>query len=347
MKEVLLIFLAILFSCNNTKQESIKSSNNVVYDGDFSVSTSSQLIVGKKIILEYSINEKGTNFISPDFSDFIVFGEPKTQSSFSFQEGNSSIKTAFLIEIMAKETGLYTVNPASVMVNGMKIESKEFKLNITDSEDAIESELRSLEKGEKTNLSDDFLKKVVYEFGPLEFRKEQMGWYVYTINSSYQLTKIPLDSIYKKDMSWEKRYDTYQASGNKFIISNSSKHNLSNIVSSKENQEIIYPFNVKEKYSYTENFVVTDVDLVFNKSNVNIKAILCNTYSFIVKNFKLKVTLYNDMEGKNIISTDTIVFNTSINPNEMKLFSSIYTPKIFPSSTFSTYFDCQLIGFNK
>ena len=346
MKEVLLIFLAILFSCNNIKEESIESSTNGVFSGNLSVSTSSQLIVGEKIIIEYSINDRGTNFISPDFSDLKVLAEPKpsTQSSYSFVNGKSisTTKTTFSIEIEAEDVGLYIISPASVMVKGKKIVSKEFKLNITDSADAIESELRNLENGKTINLSDNFLKKVVCDFGPLEFRKEEKGWYVYTFTSSYQLTKIPLDSIYKKDMS----FGNISKINNKFVISHSSNQYVSNIVASKENRidpvDSYFDNKSERGYSYIEQFGVKYVDLELNRSNANIKVIVWNTNSYKVTDFKLKVTISDDMEGKNIISTDTITFNTNVSPKEMKFISSKYTPKTIPSSTFF-YYDYKLI----
>ena len=350
MKKVLLIFLTILFSCNDIKKESSESSSNDVYytDGvyrvgaNISISTSSQLIVGEKIIIKYSINDRGTNFIPPDLSDLKVLGEPKTstQSVWSSANGNTT-KTTFSIEIEAEDVGLYIISPASVMVKGKKIVSKEFKLNITDLADAIESELKSLEKGVyHRRYHNDILKKVVYDFGPLSVRKEEKGWYVYSFTSSYQLTKIPLDSIYKKDMSLR----NIRAIKNKFVISNTSNQNVSNIVASKENPMDRHNYKSERGYSYiNEQIGVKYVDLEFNRSYANIKAIVWNTNNYKIKDFKIEVTISDDMEGKNIISTDTITFNTYVNPKEMKFISSKYTPTTIPSSNFNYYFH-KLIG---
>tara|TARA_X000000368_G_C22854360_1_gene633638 strand:+ start:33 stop:830 length:798 start_codon:yes stop_codon:yes gene_type:complete len=259
-------------------------------------------------------------------------------------ESLSFTKTHYNIDIQASKSGRYIIEPASITCDGKRIRSKEFILDIIKKSEAIESELEALEKGENTNYSDDFLAKVVYEFGPLEFRKEEMDWYVYTINSSYQLTKIPLDSIYKKDMSWEKRYDTYQKNGNRFVISNSSNQYLSNILAAEKdffaNKDIFSQQKIKHKY--VENFDVESVKLELNRSFANITAMVWNTKSENVNDFKLQVTISDDMDGKNILSTDTITFNTIVSSKEMKFISAKYVPKNFPTSNLF-FFDHKLI----
>ena len=97
----------------------------------------SEYKIGDKIRIEYSINDKGDSFIPPDVSDFKLLSKPVRSSSSSYKsedgEVTNTTTTTYSINIEAKTVGLYTINSASIIVNGKRISSEEIQLNIISS----------------------------------------------------------------------------------------------------------------------------------------------------------------------------------------------------------------------
>jgi hypothetical protein len=97
----------------------------------------SEYKIGDKIRIEYSINDKGDSFIPPDVSDFNLLGkpEPSTLSRYESKDGEmiNTKTTTYSFNIEAKTVGLYTINSASIIVNGKRISSEEIQLNIISS----------------------------------------------------------------------------------------------------------------------------------------------------------------------------------------------------------------------
>ena len=91
-------------------------------------------IVGEHILIQYSINQKGNNFIAPNFSGLQVLSgpNPSTQSSYSFVNGKSesTVSTTYSYYIKAIKEGNYSITPASIAVDGTTIKSHAYEIKI-------------------------------------------------------------------------------------------------------------------------------------------------------------------------------------------------------------------------
>lgn len=63
-------------------------------------------------------NAQGSNFDVAEWKNFDVISGPQTSSSFSIINGVSSKEMSFTYYLQAKKEGTFTINPATVFVNG-------------------------------------------------------------------------------------------------------------------------------------------------------------------------------------------------------------------------------------
>ena len=91
-------------------------------------------IVGEQILIQYTINTKGQNFKSPNFSGLQVLSGPNpyTQNSYTSINGKASrqYSTTYSYYIKAVREGAYNISAASITVKGKKIRSEEYTLKV-------------------------------------------------------------------------------------------------------------------------------------------------------------------------------------------------------------------------
>ena len=101
----------------------------------FTASAPSTVEVGDKFRVQFTINTQGaSHFTPPDFKGFEVIYGPSTSSQSSFQIINgrttqsSSITYGFVV--LCSVPGTYTINPASVQVEGNTVKSNPVKIKV-------------------------------------------------------------------------------------------------------------------------------------------------------------------------------------------------------------------------
>ena len=91
-------------------------------------------IIGEQILIQYSIDTKSEKFKSPNFNGLQVLSgpNPSTQSSYTFINGKakSNSSTTYSFYIKAVKEGIFTISPASIIVNGKTIKSNPLKIRI-------------------------------------------------------------------------------------------------------------------------------------------------------------------------------------------------------------------------
>ena len=90
--------------------------------------------IGEQFRLAFTVNAKGQNLKLPELSDFEVLMGPSTSQSSSFQIINGvssqSVSFSYLFVLRAKKEGKYTINPASINVNGSNITSNSVTIEV-------------------------------------------------------------------------------------------------------------------------------------------------------------------------------------------------------------------------
>ena len=105
-------------------------------------------IIGEQILIQYTINTKAENFKSPNFNGLQVLSgpNPSTQSSYTFVNGQSqsNTSTTYSFYIKANREGNYNITPASIEVNGEKINSLSYNLKIVKGSEKSEKQKKAI-----------------------------------------------------------------------------------------------------------------------------------------------------------------------------------------------------------
>ncbi len=105
-------------------------------------------IVGEQILIQYSIDEKGSDFRSPSFNGLKVISgpNPSTSNNYTFINGKSESKTTttYSFYIKAVKKGTFNITPASIKVKGKTINSKSYQLKIVKGSDRNRAEQKAL-----------------------------------------------------------------------------------------------------------------------------------------------------------------------------------------------------------
>ncbi len=90
--------------------------------------------LGEQFRLAFTVNAQGQNLKLPELSDFSVLMGPSTSQSSSFQIINGvssqSVSFSYLFVLKAKTAGRFTLNPATISVNGQSISSNSITIEV-------------------------------------------------------------------------------------------------------------------------------------------------------------------------------------------------------------------------
>ena len=90
--------------------------------------------LGEQFRLAFTVNAKGQNLKLPELSDFLILMGPSTTQSSSFQiingTSSQSVSFSYLFILKAKKDGKFTVNPASINVNGTTVTSNSLTIEV-------------------------------------------------------------------------------------------------------------------------------------------------------------------------------------------------------------------------
>jgi hypothetical protein len=104
---------------------------NSVFAQELTVSASkTKLAVGEQFQITYSLNTSGNGFRHPSFNDFEVYSGPNQSTSMQIINGAMSQSVSYSFILAPRKEGTYTIIPASITVNGKKIESKSLTINV-------------------------------------------------------------------------------------------------------------------------------------------------------------------------------------------------------------------------
>lgn len=103
-------------------------------DINFTMSGPNVVSMGEQFRLSFTLNEQGNNLQLPDLSDFDVLMGPSTSQSSSIQiiNGQTTQTTSYsyIYVLRAKNEGTFTINPATIEVNGDTYTSNELQIQV-------------------------------------------------------------------------------------------------------------------------------------------------------------------------------------------------------------------------
>ena len=93
------------------------------------------------INIEYRLeNAEGSSFNGPDFTPFKQAGGPSTQTSMTIINGAMSKTMTYTYRLLATKTGKFTIQPATIKVNGKIIRSNSVKIEVLKADQKKASE---------------------------------------------------------------------------------------------------------------------------------------------------------------------------------------------------------------
>lgn len=129
MRKHLLIYISVFF---------ISLAPSWGQDVEFSASAPSSVAQGSRFQLVYSINTEASNLRVPDIADFQILMGPSTSQSSSVQIINNNVTRSsnysFTYILRGDKTGRFTIPPASIEVDGKKVESNSVTIEVVESD---------------------------------------------------------------------------------------------------------------------------------------------------------------------------------------------------------------------
>lgn len=103
-------------------------------DITFNASASrNRVAAGEQFQISFTLNTAGSNFKAPSLSEFDVYSGPNQSTSMQFINGNVSQSISYSFIVAAKKEGKFTIGPASITVNGKKVETKPLTIEVSKS----------------------------------------------------------------------------------------------------------------------------------------------------------------------------------------------------------------------
>jgi len=103
-------------------------------DVKFTASAKNVIVIGEQFRLNYSVNAQGNSFTPPSLGAFSVLSGPNQSSSTQMQIVNGkvtqSVSYTFSYILKAKKEGNFTLDPASITVEGQTYKSNPLKIRI-------------------------------------------------------------------------------------------------------------------------------------------------------------------------------------------------------------------------
>jgi hypothetical protein len=122
-KQLYLLVCILLFSLSGFSQQV-----------SFTMEAPKIVELGEQFRLAFTLNAKGQNLRLPELSDFEVLMGPSTSQSSSYQMingvGSQSVSFSYLFILRAKKEGRFTINAASINVNGSMITSNSLTIEV-------------------------------------------------------------------------------------------------------------------------------------------------------------------------------------------------------------------------
>lgn len=175
---IYLIFLVALLTGNIAVSEAQVT---------FKATAPASVVEGEQFRLSYVLNQEGRDLRLPDLSDFDILFGPSTSTSFSQRTINgkttSERSVTYTYILVAKNTGTFTIGPASISVDGANYQSNSLKVEVLppDEKSSQSSRGGGSSSGSATVSDNDaFIRAIVSKNNPYEQEGFTVTFRLYT-----------------------------------------------------------------------------------------------------------------------------------------------------------------------
>jgi len=279
-------------------------------------------IVGEQILIQYTINTKGDNFKSPNFKELRVLSgpNPSTQSSYSFVNGKSqnSSSTTYSFYLKATKEGTYNISPASITVQGKKIQSKGYSLKVVKGTEK--------NKAKQKALSDNLFVKVEVDKKNIVVGEQILVTYkLFTRVDLHntELSSLPaLNGFWAKDLKTSSRFKRDVVDG---VAYNVAAIKRSVLTAQKSGDLVIDPMELKCSIRIQKKRNNRDPFANFFGGGYNVQEEFVSSKPITIKVADLPNPPYNFNGAVGDMSLKSEVDNTSISANNAITYKIIIT----------------------
>lgn len=235
----------------------------------------------------------------------------------------------------------------------------DYELNkVSTKENKISSSLHPTKKPydstanifEEKSYSKERLLKIIKEVGPVTFRKENNSWYLYAFDdrsfysgTRFKLFRVPVDSIYNKDLSFETMYE---------ILDPDKQYRISYINNLQDILTADCSWDLELKHYYNCELVSNEIEIKdfgfnVNSGHVNGNALSYNTTNDNIKNIKIRISVYTEAFGGELITEDIHIIEDSLQSGEVKVININYSPKKSFEAKGLTPMNLEILGYDK
>ncbi|MCC6599088.1 MAG: protein BatD [Crocinitomicaceae bacterium] len=191
---LMMVALTVWFSLSSRAQ-----------DAGFTASLSnSSVSVNEQFRITFELQGSGKNFLAPSFPDFNILSGPNQSTQMQIINGNMSQSISYSYVLLALKEGSFKIGPASIEVNGKKIQSN--SLTVIVSKAKAGAQQNASHEGNDTQASLDkkvFLKAIADKTSIYRGEGVEVTYRLYTsVNLvNYSVNKMPsLDGFYSQDI---------------------------------------------------------------------------------------------------------------------------------------------------
>ena len=102
-------------------------------DVSFTASAPGAVAAGKRFRISYTLNATGSDLRVPAFKNFKLLAGPSTSNSVSIVNGDVSRQETYSYIVLAQQSGVFTIDPATVKVKGKTYKSNALKIEVVAS----------------------------------------------------------------------------------------------------------------------------------------------------------------------------------------------------------------------
>ena len=180
---------------------------------------------------------------------------------------------------------------------------------------------------QEIDYTDKNILKLIKQFGPLKFIKENGLWYILSVDlvkGKFYLFKIPVMKIYGNNLDYTETREEY-LENNQYISERSNSFKLNNIV------DVDYDLDFKKDVS------IDVKGLELKGSNVKIRGTIINLTSKKINGVKLEVSIYSSPFDGELLETKEVIINQTINPSELQTIDYSYSTEVKSELSFFGY----------
>ncbi len=162
----------------------------------FKASAPASVIEGEQFRLSYALNQEGKDLRLPDLRDFDILFGPSTSTSFSQRTINgkttSERSVTYTYILVPKKTGTFTIEPASITVDGGNYKSNSLKVEVLPPDETSTKGSSGGSSSVKASVteSDAFIRAIVSKNNPYEQEGFTVTFRLYTTLNIVNFGKI-------------------------------------------------------------------------------------------------------------------------------------------------------------